>query len=340
MDFMQELISKAKSAPQKVVFPESKEPKILQSARQLLDMGVIVPVLIGEQSELEAVAKELDISLEGMEIVAITEEKVNDYATQYASFNKKAGECTFEENREFVSQVVNYAAMMVRTGEADSLVAGLSHPTKDVIIASYKLIGMQEGIKTFSSIFLMNIPNYQGPEGELLVFADCAVNPNPNPEQLADIAITTAQTTKDLLGWDPRLAMLSFSTKGSAAHDDIDKVVEAMSIVKSRQPDLKIDGELQLDAAIVPSVAAKKVPGDSPVAGNANILIFPDLDAGNIAYKLVQRLANADAYGPLLQGFAKPVCDLSRGSEVEDIIGATIMTAVRAQAAKLEAVGV
>lgn len=330
MDFMQELISKAKSAPKKIVFPESNEPKILEAARRVVDMGVCYPVLIGQKEEIATVANDLNISLDGMEIVEINDEKLDSYTKEYISSSKKP--CTEEEARQFLSQVVNYGAMMVKTGDADSMIAGLSHPTKDVIIAGYKIIGMQEGIKTFSSLFIMRIPNYEGSEGELLVFADCAVNPDPTAEQLADIAIATAGTAQNLLGWEPRVGMLSFSTKCSAQHPKIDKVLEAMSIVQQRNPNIAIDGDLQLDAAIVPSVAARKVPGDSPVAGKANILIFPDLDAGNIAYKLVQRLANADAYGPLLQGFAKPISDLSRGSEVEDIVGATVMSVVLAQA--------
>lgn len=332
MDFMQQLIEKAKSTPKKVVFPESTEQKILASARRLVDQEICIPVLIGQREDLESVASAFNISLEGMEIVQITDEKLDAYVQEYVAASKKP--ITDEEARTFLAQPVNYAAMMVKAGDADTFIAGLSHPTKDVIIAGYKILGMEEGIKTFSSIFLMRIPNYEGPEGELLVFADCAVNPDPNSQQLADIAISTAGTTKDLLGWDPRVAMLSFSTKSSAQHCRIDKVTDALKIVQEKRPDIKIDGDLQLDAAIVPSVAARKVPGDSPVAGKANVLIFPDLDAGNIAYKMVQRLANADAYGPLLQGFSKPICDLSRGSEVEDIVGATIMTVVRTQAVK------
>lgn len=332
MDFMEQLIAKAKSTPKKIVFPESTEQKILAAARRIVDQGICTPVLIGQAEELESVASAFNISLEGMEIVQITDNVLDAYAKEYAATSKKP--VSEEDARKFLSRPVNFAAMMVKVGDADSFIAGLSHATKDVILAGYKILGMQEGIKTFSSIFLMRIPNYEGPEGELLVFADCAVNPDPNPEQLADIAIATAGTTQDLLGWEPRVAMLSFSTKSSAQHCRIDKVTDAMQIVQERRPDIKIDGDLQLDAAIVPSVAARKVPGDSPVAGKANVLIFPDLDAGNIAYKMVQRLANADAYGPLLQGFAKPICDLSRGSEVEDIVGATIMTVVRTQASK------
>jgi phosphate acetyltransferase len=221
--------------------------------------------------------------------------------------------------------------MMVRQSDADAMVAGLAHATEDVIMASELIIGMQEGASTPSSFSLMEIPGYVGAEGNLLIFADAAVNPDPTPQQLADIAIATARSAKELLGWEPRVAMLSFSTKGSAMHPLVDKVIDAVKIIRERELTLLVDGELQADAAIVPEVASKKIKETSSVAGKANILIFPDLGAGNISYKLVQRLAKATAYGPVLQGFAKPVSDLSRGATLEDIIGATTMVVVRAQ---------
>ena len=221
---------------------------------------------------------------------------------------------------------------MVRVGDADAMVAGIAQATQHVIVASELIIGMQEGVSTPSSFFLMDIPGYAGEEGSLLIFADAAVNPDPTPEQLADIAIASARSARELLGCAPRVAMLSFSTKGSAIHPHVDRVVKAVELTREREPKLLIDGELQADAAIVPDVARRKVKEPSHVAGKANVLIFPDLDAGNIAYKLVQRLANAAAYGPVLQGFAKPVSDLSRGSSVEDIVGATTMAVLQAQA--------
>jgi phosphate acetyltransferase len=211
------------------------------------------------------------------------------------------------------------------------MVAGLSHTTGEVIMASEMIIGLQEGISTVSSMGIASIPGYKGPEGNLLGFADCAVCPAPEPNELADIAISTADTVHSLMGWEPRVALLSFSTKGSASHELTDKVLKALEMARERRPDLLIDGELQLDSAIIPEVAAKKVPGDSPVAGRANILIFPDLNAGNIGVKLVQCFAKAVAYGPMLQGFAKPVSDLSRVAPVEEIVGAITMVVVRAQ---------
>jgi phosphate acetyltransferase len=226
---------------------------------------------------------------------------------------------------------LNFAVLMEAIGEADCAVAGLVHTTGEVILAAQMMLGMQEGIETVSSWGVWSIPGFQGADGELLVHADCAVVPDPTPNELADIAISSADTTRALLDLEPRVALLSFSTKGSAQHEKVDRVLEALEIVHKRRPDLLIDGELQVDAAIIPAVAARKMQDVGPVAGRANILIFPDLNAGNIGVKLVQIFGHADAYGPLLQGFAKPITDLSRGHTVDNIVGAATNVIVLAE---------
>ena len=329
-DLMKTLEEKAKANPQKVVFPEADEDKILQAARRLADAGIAYPILVGVPDAMRAQAELIGVSLDGIALVDYRDEaKSGDYAERYAALNPIF---TVKVVAHMLKQPLQFAAVMVKLGEADCMVAGLSHPTGDVIVASEMIIGLQEGISTVSSMGIMSIPGYAGPQGNLIAIADCAVAPAPDSTELADIAISTADTVKHLLGWQPRVAMLSFSTKGSASHERVDTVIEALRMVKERAPNLLVDGEFQLDTAIVPEVAAKKVNGESPVAGRANTLVFPDLNAGNIGVKLVQRFAKGVAYGPLLQGFACPVSDLSRGAPVEEIVGATIMVVVRAQA--------
>jgi phosphate acetyltransferase len=279
-----------------------------------------------------AAAAEFGLSLEGMEIVDNADEETR---------GALAGQCqallphiSAKSAERKLRLPLNVGASLVAVGRADAMVAGLLHTTQDVILASMTFIGLQPGINTPSSLVLLRIPGFQGPEGEHLVFADCAVTVAPDAAELADIAISTARTTRVLLGWEARVAMLSFSTRGSGEHESVDRVREALRIVREREPGLAIDGELQVDAAIVPAVAKRKVTDGSPVAGRANILIFPDLDAGNIAYKCVQRFAGADAFGPFLQGFAKSVSDLSRGSSVTDVVGVATMVAVYARGLK------
>ena len=328
-DMMEQLQQKARANPRRVVLPEAGEEKILRAARRVRNMNIAYPLLVGKPEAVSELAKRLGVSLEGLEVIDHTdEEKIGFFVSEYARLNPDFPASAI--NRRLKSPLY-FGAMMVKLGEADCLVAGLSHTTGEVIMASEMIIGLQEGISTVSSMGIMAISGYEGPEGDLLVIADCAVCPAPDSSELADIAISTADTVRRLLDWEPRIALLSFSTKGSASHERVDQVLEALELVHKRRPDLLIDGELQLDSAIVLEVAAKKVPGGSPVAGRANVLIFPDLNAGNIGVKLVQRFANAVAYGPLLQGFAKPVSDLSRGAPVEEIVGAITMAAVRAQ---------
>lgn len=224
---------------------------------------------------------------------------------------------------------ISRGATMLSSGEADVMVAGIDHPTKDVLRAGLKIVGLAPDVRYASSFFVIDIPQFQGGEQGLLLFADCGMNIQPNPEQLAAIAMASADSAASL-GWEPRVAMLSYSTKGSAGGDSVELVTRALQLVKTERPDILIDGELQLDAAIVPAIGQKKSP-DSPVAGQANVLVFPDLDSGNIAYKLAEHLAGGHAYGPILQGFARPISDLSRGSSVDDVIGATLITASMAR---------
>ena len=327
-DLIQELQKKIRMNPPSIVFPEVHEDKILQAVRKARDMFIAYPILLGKKEVVTAQADSLRVSLEGIEIVDLEDQgRINAYAE---AFLKEDATLSEKAVKRKLRTPLNYAAMMVRMGDADAMMAGLTYTTGEVLLAAQTFIGMQKGINTVSSLGILNVPGFQGPEGNLLVISDCAVCPNPNAEELADIAIASADTVSGLLGWEPRVAMLSFSTKGSGEHEIIEKVVKAVNIARELRPDLKIDGEFQLDTAIIPEVAAKKVREPSEVAGKANILIFPDLNAGNIGVKLVQRLANGSVYGPVLQGFARPVSDLSRGAPLDEILGGITILAARA----------
>jgi len=310
----------------RIVFPEATEPRILKAASMAKLDNIAIPILIGDVRETNEIAKEQGIDISGMEIISPEESaKFDAYVTKYLAMT------TLREGavRRLLKKPLYYANMMVKAGDADAMVGGAVYETASVIMAGTMVVGMKEGVSTPSSFFVMDIPGFEGGENGKLIFADCAVVPDPTAEELADIAIASAESAKALLNCEPRVAMLSFSTKGSSMEAPVEKVIRATAIIKERRTDLLVDGEFQADTAIIPAIAQKKVKGDSPVAGKANVLIFPDLNSGNIGYKLVQRLAKADAIGPLLQGFAKPVCDLSRGATVEDILGSIIMTAVR-----------
>lgn len=320
MTTIAEFIETAKSRSLSVVLPEGKDERIIRAARRMKDESIASPILLGKLDEIEAAAAEASVSLDGIQLINPAE---SDQLEAYAEAYVEGREMSVNVGRRMVKRPLYFAGMMVRQGDVDTLVAGVATPTALVIQAGAMAVGLAEGIETPSSFFLMILPEFQGEKDRSFIYADCAVNIAPTSSQLADIAIASEASARALLEDVPRVAMLSFSTKGSASHPNIDLVAEALSIVKERAPGLKIDGEFQADTAIIPAVAAKKVKEPSEVAGQANTLIFPDLDSGNIAYKLTQYMAGAQAIGPFLQGFAKPVSDLSRGASVDDIVATT-----------------
>lgn len=331
MSVLDSIKEKAKADVKHILLPEGSEERTVQAARIITDEKIAKVTLLGDEEEIKKVAEKFNVCLCGIDIInPLTDPDFEHYANGFYELRKAKG-MTPEKARETIKNTLFYACMMIKEGKADGMVSGAINTTGNTLRPGLQIIKMAKGINTISSCFIMEIPNKEYGDNGLMLFGDCAININPNPDELASIAIATANTAKTLLGMDPKVAMLSFSTKGSAKHENVDKVTAALAKVKELAPDLDVDGELQADAAMVPKVAALKAPG-SKVAGHANVLIFPDLQAGNIGYKLVQRLAGAEAVGPVSQGFAKPINDLSRGCSIADIVSMVAITAVQAQA--------
>ncbi len=331
MAFIDSIKERAKQNKKTICLPETEDKRTLLAAAKVLEEGIADVILVGSEEKVADSAHWLNIDLSGATVVDPATSPKLDVYVELLYETRKAKGMTMEKAREMLlSDNLFFGVMMVKAGDADGMVAGACHSTANVLRPSLQILKTAPGTKLVSAFFIMAVPNCDAGENGTFIFADSGLNQDPNAEELAAIADSSAKSFQALVGAEARVAMLSHSTKGSAKHALVDKVVEATNIAKATYPNLKVDGELQLDAALVDTVAASKAP-DSEVAGKANVLIFPNLDAGNIGYKLVQRLAKAEAYGPILQGIAKPVNDLSRGCSWEDIVGVVAITAVQAQ---------
>lgn len=333
MSILDQIYEKAKRNPQKVAFPEAENEKMMQAAYEAGEEGYIIPVLVGNADAIKKLAGERGYDAEKFQIVDIHD---GEYKTRLiAEYVALPGTMLKEKALgRRMEDPLYFAMVMQAVGEAAVTFAGIDNTTGDVLLAGQMIIGLKPGISTISSIGLCDIPGYEGCEGSLLAVGDSAVCTNPTAAQLADIAISACDTVQSLLDWEPRCAMVCYSTLGSGQGELIDKVKEGLKIAQEKRPDLAIDGEFQLDAAIVPAVAEKKVKRESKVAGKANVVIWPDLNVGNVAVKLIQQFGHADAYGPMLQGFNKVVCDCSRGAPVSEIKGNIVISAVRAAGMK------
>ena len=330
MSLIDAFIERARQSPRRIVFPEGTSARILQAAAALRDRCIANPVLLGRPDAVTAAAAEAGVSLDGIDLIDVLDERrLGVYTTAYLDRHGNERGVSEAIGRRLVRKPLMFGSMMVALGEADAMVAGAEAQTALVILYATAGIGLAEGVSASSSFFLMVLPQFGDERDVPRIFADCAVNVDPDAETLAAIAVASARTGAALLPGDPRVALLSFSTRGSADHALVEKVREATALAQAALPDVLIDGELQLDTAVVPRVAARKAP-DSPLEGRANVLVFPGLEAGNICYKSVQYMAGAVAYGPILQGFRRPVSDLSRGATADDIVGTTAILSVMA----------
>ena len=330
MSFIEQIKERARKEIKTIILPEAVDKRVLEAAKIVKEQGYAKVILIGEEEKVRETAKQNNIDIEGTELIdPAKSERTEKYAKELYELRKAKG-MTEEQAKELVLDPTYYGMMMVKLNEADGLVSGAIHSTSDTLRPALQILKTAEGTKLVSAFFVMVVPECEYGENGVFIFADSGLNEEPDAEALSEIAISSSKSFKQLIGEEPKVAMLSYSTHGSANSASTQKVIQATELAKQKQPELIIDGELQLDAAIIPEVAELKTKG-SPVNGQANVLIFPDLGAGNIGYKLVQRLAKAEAYGPLCQGIAKPVNDLSRGCSSEDIAGVVAITAVQAQ---------
>ncbi len=330
MSFIEEIKQKAKQQIKTIILPEATDIRVLEATQMVLQEGYANIILVGNKQEIQKIVEEHNLHIDGAQIIdPSTSEKYEEYVQKFYELRKEKG-MTEEKARKLLLDSVYFGMMMVKENAADGLVSGAIHSTSDTLRPALQILKTAPGTKLVSAFFLMVVPDCKYGENGTFIFADSGLNENPDSEKLSEIAISSAKSFEQLVGKQAKVAMLSYSTYGSAHSELTEKVIEATNLVKEKDPQLLVDGELQLDAAIIPEVAKSKAPG-SKVAGTANTLIFPNLDAGNIGYKLVQRLAKAEAYGPLCQGVAKPVNDLSRGCSSKDIAGVVAITAVQSQ---------
>ncbi len=328
MNFLEKMIEKAKRERKTVVLPESYDIRVIKAASMIIEIDLADVVLIGDEKEIKSLAKDIDISKAKI-IDPVTYDKFDRYVESFYELRKNKG-MTPEKARDTLKDPLYFGVMMVKMNEADGMVAGAVNSTSNTLRPALQILKTAPGTKLVSSFFIMTVPDCSRGSGGTFLFSDCGLVENPNADELSEIAISSAKTFKQLMDEEPVVAMLSYSTHGSAKSELTEKVIKATELAKEKAPELYIDGELQADAALIPEIGSKKAPG-SKIAGKANVLIFPDINSGNICYKLVERLAKADAYGPVTQGIAKPVNDLSRGCSAEDIVGVVAITCVQAQ---------